>query len=75
MHCSAGIGRTGTLISLHFIIQELMSQREQSLPLESSVFATVRNLREQRAGAVQTFEQYEFIYAFISLFVAGKFNS
>jgi len=75
VHCSAGIGRTGTLIALHFLLQELLAQREQSQPFQASVFATVRNLREQRAGAVQTLEQYEFIYSFVSLFVSGKFNA
>ena len=74
VHCSAGIGRTGTLITLYYLITELTNQRSNGNPVEASIFGTVRSLREQRAGAVQTYEQYEYIYDFVSRFLQGDFN-
>lgn len=68
VHCSAGIGRTGTLIALYFLLDLATRQFQSAQHLSLSVFGTVRSLREQRFGAVQTAEQYEFIYEFLKLF-------
>ena len=72
VHCSAGIGRTGTLIALFFLTSLIDYQVKNKHTIRASVFGTVRALREQRYGAVQTFEQYEFIYDFIALYLSGK---
>lgn len=74
VHCSAGIGRTGTLIVLYFLMRLVSHQIANSLDLKASIFATVRSIREQRAGAVQTLEQYEFIYEFFALYLKGELN-
>ena len=37
-----------------------------------SVFAVVRRLREQRWAMVQTTEQFELVYKFVSEFIAEK---
>ena len=60
VHCSAGIGRTGTFIALDCLVAAL-SERG---PLETAldVQMLVKILRRQRFGMVQTLEQYEFIY-------------
>jgi len=56
VHCSAGIGRTGTLLAIiAFIEHKKMSHLE-------SIQDIVNSLRKQRIGMVQTFEQYRFIY-------------
>lgn len=56
IHCSAGIGRTGTLGTM---IEALRcAKREKAL----SVFEIVDNMRRHRMACVQTFEQYSFIY-------------
>lgn len=68
VHCSAGIGRTGTLIALYFLLSLVDEQVQAGHPIALSVFGTVRSLREQRYGAVQTAEQYEFIYEFMRLY-------
>lgn len=65
VHCSAGIGRTGTTISLAHNIVHLWAQRNAGLIPKLSIFSTVRRLREQRLGMVQVTEQYHFIYAFL----------
>lgn len=69
IHCSAGIGRTGTLMSLYFLTGLLTRQRASKSPLAASPFATVRNLKEQRFGAVQTLQQYAFIYEYLNLWL------
>ncbi|CAD8201216.1 unnamed protein product [Paramecium pentaurelia] len=59
VHCSAGIGRTGTFLSI-CQIKQLLDQKEAKL----SIFSIVRRLREQRAYMVQTAEQYQMVYRF-----------
>ncbi|XP_043402968.1 receptor-type tyrosine-protein phosphatase kappa isoform X3 [Chelonia mydas] len=56
VHCSAGIGRTGTFIALDVLLK--MARAEGSV----DVFRCVQRLREQRVGMVQTKEQYTFLY-------------
>ncbi|XP_071436492.1 receptor-type tyrosine-protein phosphatase alpha-like [Pithys albifrons albifrons] len=56
VHCSAGIGRTGTFIALDFLLK--MGKAEGQV----DVFQCVQQLREQRISMVQTKEQYTFLY-------------
>ncbi|XP_069736531.1 receptor-type tyrosine-protein phosphatase mu-like isoform X2 [Phaenicophaeus curvirostris] len=56
VHCSAGIGRTGTFIALDFLLK--MGKAEDKV----DVFRCVQRLREQRVSMVQTKEQYTFLY-------------
>jgi len=63
IHCSAGIGRTGTTIALAELLIGISSQLNQhALDPKVSVFSVVRRLREQRFFMVQMLEQYEFIH-------------
>ncbi|KAJ6224858.1 hypothetical protein RDWZM_003403 [Blomia tropicalis] len=56
VHCSAGVGRTGVFIALSIVLERL--QNEEAIDL----FQTVRTLRTQRPGMVQTEDQYQFCY-------------
>ncbi|XP_077498928.1 tyrosine-protein phosphatase Lar isoform X4 [Amblyomma americanum] len=56
VHCSAGVGRTGVFITLSIVLERL--QCEGVL----DIFQTVRTLRTQRPGMVQSEDQYQFCY-------------
>lgn len=67
VHCSAGVGRTGTFVALEFLIGELQggawegwdkSEHANTDP----IFETVNQLRMQRKTMVQAYEQYAFLY-------------
>jgi len=55
VHCSAGIGRTGTTICLVTNILQLWAQRNKGVKAPcTSVFSVCRRMREQKPGMVQT---------------------
>jgi len=55
VHCSAGVGRTGTYIT----IVSYLDHKKYNVPF--NIQSTILHLREQRMGMVQTIEQYTFI--------------
>ncbi|XP_031746899.1 tyrosine-protein phosphatase non-receptor type 18 [Xenopus tropicalis] len=59
VHCSAGCGRTGVICMVEYIQSLLQRQR---VPADFSIFNAVLQMRRQRPSAVQTQEQYEFLY-------------
>ncbi|XP_075041657.1 tyrosine-protein phosphatase non-receptor type 18 [Mixophyes fleayi] len=59
VHCSAGCGRTGVICTVEHI-QNLL--QKQSIPSDFSIFDIVMDIRRQRPSAVQTKEQYNFLY-------------
>lgn len=76
VHCSAGIGRTGTLLCLFDLTLSMCAQlallQQNKIDKQQcrlSVFGTVRRLREQRWGLLTSASQYEYIYNFISSFI------
>ena len=56
IHCSAGIGRTGTLGGMIEAYRCIKKEGKLSL------FEIVDNMRRYRMHCVQTFEQYKFMY-------------
>jgi protein tyrosine phosphatase len=67
VHCSAGIGRSGTFIVVHSLLASLLRNLatavdHESLPLAGSVVSEVLRIRRQRPGLVQTKEQLLFCY-------------
>ena len=57
VHCSAGVGRTGTLVALDVGIQSLLQG-----DTKVDILRIVSTLRQDRPGMVQTKEQYRFIH-------------
>ena len=57
VHCSAGVGRTGTLLALD-ILSDMAHQESRQV----DVLGVLNHLRRQRPLMVQTADQYEFIY-------------
>lgn len=56
IHCSAGVGRTGTFMALDFLIKQ--GEREGFV----DVISCVASMRHQRVHVVQTVEQYVFLH-------------
>lgn len=54
VHCSAGIGRTGTYLGIDICRAWL------EVDVEIDLFATIKRIRDQRAFSVQTHAQYQF---------------
>ncbi|XP_062271314.1 tyrosine-protein phosphatase non-receptor type 18 [Scomber scombrus] len=59
VHCSAGCGRTGVICSLDYIRDLLVTKK---IGADFSIMQIVQDLRIQRPSAVQTKEQYRFIF-------------
>jgi protein tyrosine phosphatase len=69
VHCSAGVGRTGTFLALTQLKYIIEYQKNKNLDFGVSVFSIVRRLREQRMHMVEKLEQYELIHEFVEKWV------
>jgi len=64
VHCSAGIGRSGTFCTVHATIEKLRQdvQDHPQQQLYVNIVKTILYMRQQRPGMVQTKDQYVFCY-------------
>ena len=63
LHCSAGIGRTGTFCAIDIGIQRFLETKTVDIA------STVVKMRQERAGSVQTEDQYVFVYLALKDFI------
>ena len=56
IHCSAGVGRTGTYITIDICCQQLKKTGKVN------IMDTVHQIRCQRDAMIQVSQQYEFCY-------------
>uniref|UniRef100_A0A914DWB7 Uncharacterized protein n=1 Tax=Acrobeloides nanus TaxID=290746 RepID=A0A914DWB7_9BILA len=59
VHCSAGVGRTGTLVAMDMARERLKSSKEDGLKMPQ----IMRELRDQRAHSIQCTLQYLYLNA------------
>ncbi|XP_053624328.1 tyrosine-protein phosphatase corkscrew-like isoform X2 [Plodia interpunctella] len=69
VHCSAGVGRTGTFIVLDMLIDKIKSS---GFNCDIDVHSTVKLVRAQRRGMVQNKTQYRFIYLALQDYIDNK---
>jgi len=73
VHCSAGVGRTGTLISIYLIVLCMEYIQKLNKPLIMNVFNVVRKLREQRYSLVTDTDQYKYIYDYSLYWIKNNY--
>jgi len=66
VHCSAGVGRTGTFIAIDMLMDRL---RWFGVESEIDIFGAVEHMRNYRMCTVQSAGQYEFIYKAMKCYV------
>ncbi|KAK6618620.1 protein tyrosine phosphatase, non-receptor type 11 [Polyplax serrata] len=66
VHCSAGIGRTGTFIVIDMILDMI---KRQGPDCEIDIQRTIQMVRSQRSGMVQTEAQYKFVYLAVQHYI------
>lgn len=68
-HCSAGIGRCGTLLAIQSAIEKILS----GTPITNvNISQIVSELRTQRSGIVQTKDQYSFVYKVVNDYIKAS---
>lgn len=66
VHCSAGVGRTGTFLVVDRLLQQIKNSNSVS------IYGTLEELRRERMWMVQTVAQYEYIHKCLLCVVEGK---
>lgn len=79
VHCSAGIGRTGTFITLSICLNiindmfknsEIYSFSRNNINKNLNIKKLLMEIRKQRTGLVQTWRQYLYIYECVNFYLS-----
>nr|ACE75314.1 protein tyrosine phosphatase [Glyptapanteles indiensis] len=68
VHCSAGVGRTGTFCAVDICLNQVVKTLNLCIP------EVVFNIREQRCSGVMSYRQYSFIYQVLEYFLSAQKN-
>eukprot|EP01091_Cochliopodium_minus_P018232 TRINITY_DN7321_c0_g1_i1.p1 TRINITY_DN7321_c0_g1~~TRINITY_DN7321_c0_g1_i1.p1 ORF type:complete len:396 (-),score=114.61 TRINITY_DN7321_c0_g1_i1:3-1190(-) len=81
VHCSAGIGRTATYMSFVFGAEIIESLRRTGISFDQNLLTSqinlpqlVINIRKQRSGSIQTWEQYGLVYKALNYYLSNNSN-
>uniref|UniRef100_F1LA92 Tyrosine-protein phosphatase non-receptor type 9 n=1 Tax=Ascaris suum TaxID=6253 RepID=F1LA92_ASCSU len=66
IHCSAGVGRTGTMVACEICLKILLEGKELN------VTDVVKEMRSQRSGAIQTEAQYVYLHRTLLEYINAK---
>lgn len=69
VHCSAGIGRTGTIVAIEYILERI-AENKPCPPMPD----LVKSLRDQRAYSIQTDLQYLYIHRVMLNYFLEKYK-
>ena len=74
VHCSAGVGRTGTFLGIYNLNLEINKQLIDTnlFEIKVSVMDIVRKLKEMRLHLVENKDQYLFLYQFVDMLLMNK---
>lgn len=75
IHCSAGVGRSGTFIALDYLLSLMHSGHLDNLaPEKDPIAEIVDNLRQQRMMMVQGESQFNFLYEVMKEQLTARFR-
>ncbi|VIO95758.1 Uncharacterized protein BM_BM2282 [Brugia malayi] len=69
VHCSAGIGRTGAIVAIEYILEKL----QQGIPCES-MDKILKELRNQRPFTIQNDLQYLYVHRVMLFYFIDKYK-
>ena len=75
IHCSAGVGRTGTFIGMYNLYHEILEQilDKKVLEIKFSIMNLVRKIKEMRMYSIENEYQYNALYLFAN-YLLFKYN-
>ena len=75
VHCSAGVGRTGSFISMYILYHEIKQQifnEKKSEDITFSIMNLVRKMKEMRMFSIENVNQFSLLYDFVNFFLFNR---